>query len=561
MKKHIKILILLLPVLLFTQCMRDFNEINIDPSGFGTDEVSGKFFLTSPQVNLYAPNRYPYWRAHLIHADRYAGHATFGFAGSWWGDNLGYSYNSGYTDAAWDWLAGYVGQIDNYVKLVKPGGDFENEYMNAIGTIMRGLYFQMFTDIFGMIPYSEAVNPEITLPKFDEQKIIYEGVIAELNEAMAAIGDATSTGVSVDDVGENDLFYGGDLQKWKKLANTLKLRMGMRALDASGAGFASAAITEALSAPLLADEGDNCLLEKDIIISQWASATYGDIYYNFGKGSDWKVGKTLVDYLRDYDDPRLAMYADPAIGGSVTIQKPGGSEEALHQKRVDFIYQTLVDAGTDVVLEQTDTTATFTMSSNTYYVGQPTRLNGDTYSYAAYEFWSKPDERVIRKKNEAEIFPEIVMTTAEAYFLRAEAAVRGMGSDNAQEMYELGLTHAMKVWDVSDADIAVFIANSSMAQLNGSMEEQIEKIAIQRWINSYTDGFEAWAIVRDYGYPSELAAGVSDNDIFAPGDINGNYPQRMRYGNAALNTNGVNVDAALAIQGPNQQDTKLWWAK
>ena len=119
----------------------------------------------------------------------------------------------------------------------------------------------------------------------------------------------------------------------------------------------------------------------------------------------------------------------------------------------------------------------------------------------------------------------------------------------------------MKLWKVADADIAAFMAESSMAQLTGTEEEMIEKIALQRWINSYTDGFEAWAIVRDYGYPTGLAAGVSDLDIFAAGDINGKYPQRMRYGNQATNNNGNNVSAAISIQGDDQQDTKLWWAK
>lgn len=561
MKSKIKMFCLLLTGLFIAQCTSDFNEINVNPSGFTSDEVSGKFFLTGPQVSLYAPNRFPYWRAHLIHADRYAGHFTFGFSGCWWSDGLGYTYNSAYTDASWGWLSGYIGGLDNYMRLVDRGGEFENEYMHAIGVIMRGLYFQMYTDAFGMIPYSEAVDREITLPKYDTQQEIYAGVIAELDQAMATIGDAARTGANVDDVGENDLYYDGDLQKWKKLANTLKLRMAMRALGAPGADFANAAISEALAAPLLETEADNALLPKDITISQWGSASYGDVYYNFGRGSDWKVSKPLIDLLRDNGDPRLDQYADPAPGGVVTIQKPDGIEAEKHAKRLDFMFQTLDDAGVEYTAVTEEDVTTITMPEETYFVGQPVRLNGETSSYSAYEFWSKPDEWVIRRKNTGDIFPEIVMTTAEAYFLRAEAAVQGIGSDDPQEMYNKGIEYAMKLWNVGDADIAAYLATSPMATLDGSMEEQLKKIALQRWINAYTDGFEAWAIVRDTGYPEELAVGVSDNDLFAPGDINGKYPQRMRYGNQALNTNGNNVSTAIGIQGPNQQDTKLWWAK
>ena len=100
-----------------------------------------------------------------------------------------------------------------------------------------------------------------------------------------------------------------------------------------------------------------------------------------------------------------------------------------------------------------------------------------------------------------------------------------------------------------------------MLLLNGTMEENMAKIATQRWVMSYTDGFEAWAIVRDYGYPAELAQGVSDIDIYGFGDINGKYPQRLRYGNSASNKNGENYNAAVSKQGPDAQDTKLWWAK
>lgn len=554
-------LCLVLTAMFVAQCTGDFNDINVNPSGFTSDEVSGKFFLTQPQFQLYAPNRFPYWRAHLIHADRYAGQVTFGFRGCWWNDGLGYSYNSAYTDASWGWLSGYIGGLDNFMRLVERGGEFENEYMYAMGQIMRGLYFQMYTDAFGMIPYTEAVNRDITLPKYDEQSTIYAGLISELNEAMTTIGDADRTGANVDDVGENDLYYGGDLQKWKKLANTLKLRIAMRALGAPGADFANAAISEALAAPLLESDSDNALLEKDIEISQWGSAAYGDVYYNFGRGSDWKMSKIMIDLLRDNNDPRLDAYADPAPGGTVTIETPDGTEAELHQKRLDFMLQELESAGVELDVTTDGTTTTITMAEDTYFVGQPVRLNGETQPYAAYEFFSKPDEWVIRRKNSGDIFPEIIMTTAEAYFLRAEAAVRGLGSDDAQEMYSEGIRQAMKIWNIGDADIEVYLANSPMATLDGDMDAQLEKIATQRWIAAFTDGFEAWAIVRDTGYPTSLANGVDDNDLYSPGDINGKYPQRLRYGNQALNTNGNNVSTAIGVQGPDQQDTKLWWAK
>ena len=566
-----KIAFIFLAILGFNSCS-DFDEINENPNAFTSDEVSAKFFMTELQIQLYAPNRYPYWRAQLIHADRYAGHFTFGFNGSWWTDALGYDYNSGYTDAAYDWMSGYLGKLSGFINFVKEGGDLQNDKFYAIGLIMKGLYYQMYVDTFGMAPYTEAFDPDNITPKYDELSTIYQGTIADLDEAMAIIGDAEVSGEGVELLTNNDLFFGGDMQKWKKLANTLKLRMALRAQGANGATFAEGAIAEALAAPLLTASDENALMEKDPDISQWANAAYGDVWWNFGTGSNWNVGKTLIDYLRNNNDPRLTYYAKPIDGGDVVLtQDAEGDSRNLFSKHSAFILQQLDDAGvtysstsgTKTVDGVTIDTVGISIAAGDYYVGQPTRLNGFIYSQVKEQLFSRPADIVINPKNQGkEIFPEVVMTAAEGNFLQAEAIVKGLASGDAQSLYQEGIRQAMAMWDVPEGDISTFLGTEDMAQLNGSVDENLEKIAIQRWIVSYTDGFEAWALVRDPGYPTELSEGVSDFDIYAAGTtLNGAYPQRMRYGNGAYNTNGDNTNAALQVQGPDVQGTKLWWAK
>ena len=76
---------------------------------------------------------------------------------------------------------------------------------------------------------------------------------------------------------------------------------------------------------------------------------------------------------------------------------------------------------------------------------------------------------------------------------------------------------------------------------------------------SYTDGFEAWAVVRDTGYPTELAQGVSNSIIYELGTLNGDYPQRMRYGSDAQSN--PNYSQAVSEQGEDVQGTKLWFAQ
>jgi hypothetical protein len=172
--------------------------------------------------------------------------------------------------------------------------------------------------------------------------------------------------------------------------------------------------------------------------------------------------------------------------------------------------------------------------------------------------FSLPSGAVTHKRGtQVDAYPEIILTSAESYFLQAEAAVRGMGSGDANSLFQSGIREAMKLWNVSGDD---YIANEDLADLSvGTMDEKLEKIAIQRWLVSYTDGFEAWAVVRDTGYPAELAAGVSNPTIFELGTLNGAYPQRLRYGsNAQANPN---YSAAISAQGPDEQATKLWFAQ
>ena len=564
--KLYKIIISLFLISGILSCTDDFTEINTNPNAITIDEASARYFVTNPQFNLFAPDRFPYWRAHLIHADRYAGHFTFGFHNCWWSDELGYSYSSSYTGATWGWLAGYFGGLDNFLRLTRSGGDFENPLMEATGIIIKGLYYQMYTDIFGEIPYSESGNPDIVLPKYDTQREIYQGIIAELEAAMNTIGDNATTGPGVEDLGENDIYFGGDLQLWKKLANTLKLRLAIRAYGAPGADFASGAIQSALAAPLL-EAGEDALMEKDAVISQWGSATYGDVWYNFGAGSDWSVGQTLIDALRDNKDPRLSKYAKPAVGGSILLTRP--LEDAnpdgytIFPKHMDFIKEVLDKAtGGDYVFEDMTDSVRITIPENKHYIGQPTRLNGKIKPFARKEFFSHPAEIVIQRKNQGQpLYPEIIITAAESYFLRAEAALHGFsGAGDAQTMYQNGIRAAMKLWKVSDGDIDTYLATDA-GQLTGNMDEMLEKIAMQRWIAAYTDGFEAWAIVRKTGYPKALADGVEDIDIYGLGDINGDFPQRLRYGGNAYSTNGDNLNVAIGRQGPDVQNTKLWWAK
>jgi hypothetical protein len=536
-------------------CTGDFDEINVRESGFEASELSAKFILTETQFQLYAPSRFAYWRAHLIHADRFAGHFTFGHDRSWWSDGLSYTYDGGYTDATFGWFSDNFSRIKQFLDETKQGANFDNQKIYATGLIIKSLFYQMYTDTFGMVPFSEAGVDGILTPKFDSQKDIYIGVITDLNEAMTLIGSSTRTGDGVDDLGSNDVYCGGDLQKWKKLANTLKLRIAMRALGATGENFATAAINEALTNPLLDNTSGSVIMQKDNRIGQWGSATYGDVWTSFGAGSDWTMGATLINNLQNNNDPRLTVYAAPAPGGEFFFD----GSDAVYQERLDFLIANLDNANARYTKTVTGTETKLTIFPN-QFIGQPTRLNGLIKPMVKFDMFSKPNDIIKQASSASVLYPEIIMTSAEAYFLQAEAAVRGIGGGNAQSLFESGIKEAMKLWNIPSGDTDAYVMNEAAANITtGTLEQKIEKIATQRWLASYTDGFEAWAVVRDYGYPAELSVGVSNTQIFELGTLNGKYPQRMRYGTGAQSN--PNYTQAVSTQGADVQETKLWYAK
>jgi len=152
------------------------------------------------------------------------------------------------------------------------------------------------------------------------------------------------------------------------------------------------------------------------------------------------------------------------------------------------------------------------------------------------------------------------MTSADSHFMIAEAIVKGLATGDADTYYQLGLEKAMAIWDT--APTSEFSA-ANMGSLAGSTdEEKLEKIATQRWLVNYTNGYEGWSIVRDTGYPTACVITSDNNDIVSfGGENNGLQIQRLKYGTGTYSSNGANVNAAVSAQGADNMTTKLWFAK
>jgi len=411
-----------------------------------------------------------------------------------------------------------------------------------------------------MIPYSEASNPDITLPSYDEQIDIYKGVISELDQAITSIGDNSSTGVGVEKLAENDVLFNGDMQKWKQLANSLKLRMALRAHGADGEDFAATAVSEAISSGVLADS-DALFTSSNEVANIWVEhCNYGDIYQGFGIIGQWRMGEPLINAMIHSNDPRLALISKPSIGGTFEFE----ILDTTTDDQIAFLKSTLDGAGLDIDTDytwvQTDSSLTITMAEGTHHIGLPLRLSPKIKPLFDGNMFSEPSDIITNKSNEGgDMFPSVVMSSADSHLMIAEAIVKGLAAGDAEAHYQIGLSNAMALWKTTTNEAFL---NSEMGSLSGTMEQKLEKIATQRWIANYTNGYEAWSIVRDTGYPSSAITTSSDNNIRSfSGEMNGGYANRLRYISSAYTSNGDNISQAVSVQGPDNKLTKLWWAK
>ena len=546
-------------------CTDDFNEINEQPDALSTEDVSAKFFVTTVQQQLLRPTMIPLWFGDVIMPDQFSGQSSNGWAGSDWTGDLGWVYNSFYTDlGCWDWLAGYNSTLTSYMNNVDEGGALEDDMYYALGLIIKGFYYQQFTEAFGMIPFSEASDPNITLPKYDEQIDVYKGIIADIDKAIAIIGSNVDAGTGFGILRENDVVFNGNMQNWKKTANSLKLRIALRAHGSQGEDFSANAASEAISSGVLADADalfEGYAEETNI----WGgSASYGDIWNNF-TGSQWKVSEAMINIMKSSNDPRLSKIALPSVGGSMTIVKPtDGEGVTLISDHIAFVKSTLDKSGlildTDYTWTETAADLTITMPENTNYIGMPSRLSPKLKGYMPDYLFSNPADIITQKTNQGKpLFPTILMTSADSHFMIAEAIFKGLASGDTNNYYQIGLEKAMAIWETSTTSDFL---DSNMGSLNGTVEENLEKIATQRWLANYTNGYESWSIVRDTGYPTTAVITSDNNDIYSfAGEMNGLQAQRLRYGTSVYGSNGENVNIAVSKQGPDNMTTKLWFAK
>lgn len=401
----------------------------------------------------------------------------------------------------------YNGALEDIQRMIIKGQTSNTPNWTAVGQVLKSYAFSVMTDAMGDIPYSDALKGDTVLaPKYDTQQAIYNGSLADLASANSEFDLAAgAVGFS-----SGDLMYGGDMTKWKKFGNSLRLRLAMHLSNVDPTKAASEAAA-AVAAGVFTSNADNAEL------LYLATSPNRNPIFNDAQGrDDYGMSKTYVDSLTSWGDPRLPVFAqvNPAQTGYQGL--PNGLNDG---------------EGTPIV---------------------------NISRFGAY--WrSIPNA------------PMELLTYSEVLFLEAEAAERGWipgGSAQAATYYTQAITAAMLQYGIAPADISTYLAQGrvqydSAVQPVGPppptvLSGHLQQIAYQKWVSMFMQGMEAWTEVRRTRIPL-LVPGP--RAVFGAG-VPGQIPERLPYDDNEAVLNKANLDAAVAAQGfsaGNDIQSPLWF--
>src|SRR5262245_45241278 len=351
------------------------------------------------------------------------------------------SENTG--SSAWDYLYSRPGAGAN--SMIRDATGPNDGYYRGLGFLFRAWTFQMLTDHWGPAPYVQAFDPTIREPKYDEQKVIYQGILADLDSAVALLSATTGRRPT-----SNDLLFNGDVTRWVKLAKFLQARTNLRIAAAPGENKTARAnaVIAALGGALTGNADD-----ADFLYTGGAGAR-NPLYTCFELRGTFVAAQYMVDLLRARNDPRIGVMFSP------------------------IPYDSIRGTGTARV--------TYPAKPNTFVgmqEGQST-FNDSTVSWIG-PFFSTDSSRLS------------VVSYADQRFTEAEARFIVSGAAAADAAYREGIRANMQKLGVSAANITTYL--NSRPALN-TLANPLEEIITQKYIANFLK-IEAWDDWRRTGYP------------------------------------------------------------
>ncbi len=484
---NIKLLTALLVMLTIFSCTDGFEEINTNPNQPTVDQANPDLIL--PKVlyevgdELTSDMGWGFGNivAQLVATNNFTGVDIYN-----WGTEAG----------TWNLLYRNARDAQNLEIIANERG---NDNLKAVALVLKSFIFSQLTEMWGDIPYTQALSGKIDDPIFepayDEQSVIYQGILADYETAFGLFGGTGSLG--------GDILFGGDVVKWQKLCNSLRFRTIMRLENKwADLGLSGADLQQIVDSGVwMASNADNATLPYlSTSPNQWPLQTT-----RVGSFDEKRMSQRIETTLKDINDPRLSVLFRP--------------------------------------VDNQETPGVFSGIPNGLSEDNAINFNGGPKNQ------SRLGNRFRDTEEPSNVNVDMTfMQYNELMFLLAEAAEKGYISGDAETFYLAGINATMEYYGVT-ADDAYFAQAGVNYSLTGSQEERLELIGTQKWLGLFMVGLEAWYDFRRTGIPA-----------LTPGQdaLFNEVPVRIQYPDAEQVLNGSNYDAVISRQGADEIFTKPW---
>lgn len=473
-------------------CTSSFEEINTDPDAYNkvpyTNMLGDVIRKTADQYGgVLDIGQWAGYLSEIQYLNDYSGYIpsnnTYG--------NRWYQSYWGYTQ-----LQDILDQTEE-----EPDG---NKNIRNVCIVMQNYLMLMCTDCFGDIPYSEAFKgaPEygsVLQTPYDKQEDIYPRILANLK----AVADSWADGLGSDALGEGDFLYSGNVEKWQRFCNSLRLRTAMRisAVYPSSQLIIEEIFNNPSSYPYIEECDDNA-----DFVWQGSGDYFEPWYSNSRTRDDDGMAEIFIDHLKAKQDPRLLVYAKPA-------------------------------------------------ESDGEYRGYENGAVNDPADRAAIS-------RIGAKYRDTPDGASPLYRACENYFLMAEAALNGWNVPmTAAEAYEQAVRLSMEDNDIAEADVETYLAGP------GKWDGTYGCLYFEEWVALFKECIEAWSLYRRTGYPTYIHTAKAADGVTPqyPGarsiykGIHNDVPFRFPYPQNQFDYNNNYVTTASQGIQDYVWGKQMWW--
>ncbi len=486
-------------------CDKGFQELNTNPTT--TTNAYPYQFMANALINsvTYNMNRNRNFTNELMQVTVSIGDGD--------GKVFRYDFRRSWADYLWN---GHFIELSNYkdmyTKALEPI-NFNRSYQ-GISLILQTWTYSILTDMYGDIPYSQSNLGRDSLlfePKFDAQQDIYVDMFNKLDSANTLLksGDAIEA--------THDPIYGGTVANWRKLGNSLFLRLLLRvAHKPEVQEYATAKIKEILETnasnyPIIASNSESAILRwtgEGAYVSPYVSTRVQDF-------RAVSLAEFFIDFLRNTNDPRINI---PTYGTS------GVNRWGIAPVSGD-------------------------------YVGVPSGYAAGSEDYSKMSYFYSSDQNSGVNSLQTESQTGIIMNFAEIQFIKAEAALKGYFNGDPKTYFNSGAEASITLWIPTWAEgIENHLTASDVAWDDSeSFDDKMERIHMQKYIALFLVDMQQWYEYRRTGHPVlPKGAGLQNG---------GEMPSRMYYPVYVQSSNPVSYNEAVARQGADAINTKVWWQK